>query len=96
MKLTLMAVSAAALIASAPAVFAKGVSSRAAGHELQQHGTKHSTQRYRGASRYAPGHEMQQRSTQGYRGYAPGQTMGIAGGSGTSGGSGVGTSTFGY
>jgi len=92
-----MAVSAAALIASAPAVFAKGVSSRAAGHELQQHGTKHSTQRYRGASRYAPGHEMQQRSTQGYRsGYAPGQTTGMGGGSGTSGGSDVGTSKFGY
>lgn len=96
MKPTLIAVSAAALIASAPAVFAQGASIRAPGHEFQQHGTKHSAQRHRGASRYAPGREMQQRSTQGYRGYAPGQTTGIAGGSGTSGGSGVGTSTFGY
>jgi len=93
MKLTVIAVSAAALIACAPDLFAQGAPSRAPGH-LQQHGTKHSTH---GASRYAPGRDMQQRSTQGYRGgYAPGQTTSMGGGSGTSGGSGVGTSTFGY
>src|SRR4051812_21620142 len=97
MKPTVIALSAAALLASAPTVFAQGPSSRAPGPAFQQHGTKHSAQRHRGASHYAPSREMQQRSTQGYRaGYAPGQTTGMGGGSAMSGGSGVGTSTFGY
>lgn len=77
MKFAIIAVSAAALIASAPAVFAAGVSSKTPGHEMQLHGSKKGTH---GASGYSPGHEMQARGSKkgspGASGYAPGQTTG--------------------
>lgn len=77
MKLTIIALSAAALAASAPAVFAQGASSNTPGHEMQQKGSKKGSP---GASGYSPGHEMQQkgskRGTEGASGYAPGQTTG--------------------
>jgi len=75
MKLAIVALSAAALIASGPAVFATGVSSKTPGHQMQKSGKK-----VHGASSYAPGHRMQAsksktRST-GASNYAPGQTTG--------------------
>jgi hypothetical protein len=77
MKFTIIAVSAAALIASAPAVYAQGASSKTPGHEMQQHGSKKGSP---GASGYSPGHEMQARGSKkgspGASGYAPGQTTG--------------------
>jgi hypothetical protein len=77
MKLAIIALSTAVLIASAPAVFAQGVSSKTAGHEMQQKGSKKGSP---GASGYAPGHEMQakgsKKGTEGASGYAPGQTSG--------------------
>jgi hypothetical protein len=75
MKLTLIALSAAALIASVPAVFAQGASSNTPGHEMQEKGSVKG-----GASGYAPGQEMHEkgskRGTEGASGYAPGQTSG--------------------
>jgi hypothetical protein len=72
MKLTIIALSAAALIASSPAVFAQGVSSKAPGQEMQQKGSVKGP----GASGYAPGQEMHakgsKRGTEGASGYAPG------------------------
>jgi hypothetical protein len=56
MKLAIIALSTASLIASAPAVFAQGVSSETPGHEMQKKGSKIGTH---GASGYAPGREMQ-------------------------------------
>ena len=50
MKLAVIALSAAALIASAPAVVAQGVSSKTPGHEMQG-----SVKGSSGASGYAPG-----------------------------------------
>jgi hypothetical protein len=77
MKFAIVAVSAAALIASAPAVFAQGVSSKTPGHEMQAHGSKKGSP---GASGYAPGHQMQAKGSKpgspGASGYAPGQTTG--------------------
>lgn len=77
MKLTVIALSAAALIASAPAVFAQGSSAIAPGQEMQQKGSVKGTS---GASGYAPGREMHargpKRGTEGASGYAPGQTTG--------------------
>jgi hypothetical protein len=77
MKLAIIAVSAAALVASAPMVFAQGVSSKSPGHEMQDRGSKKGSP---GASGYAPGHEMQARGSKhgspGASGYAPGQTTG--------------------
>ena len=77
MKLTVVALSAAALIASAPAVFAQGSSGKAPGQEMQQKGSVKGTS---GASGYAPGQEMHakgsKRGTEGASGYAPGQTSG--------------------
>jgi hypothetical protein len=77
MKLAIIALSTAVLIASAPAVFAQGVSSKTSGHEMQQKGSKKGSP---GASGYAPGHEMQakgsKKGTEGASGYAPGQTSG--------------------
>jgi len=77
MKLAIIALSTAALIASAPAVFAQGVSSKTPGHEMQKKGSKKGSP---GASGYAPGHEMQakgsKKGTEGASGYAPGQTSG--------------------
>jgi hypothetical protein len=77
MKLAIIAVSAAAIIASAPTVFAQGTSSKTPGHEMQQRGSKKGSP---GASGYTPGHEMQakgsKRGSPGASGYAPGQTTG--------------------
>jgi hypothetical protein len=56
MKLAMIAISTAALIVSAPAVFAQGVSSKTPGHEMQERGPKTGSP---GASGYAPGQEMQ-------------------------------------
>jgi hypothetical protein len=79
MKFAMIAISAAALIVSAPAVFAQGASSKTPGHEMQQRGSKTGSP---GASGYAPGHEMQakgsKRGEPGASGYAPGQTTGSA------------------
>lgn len=73
MKLTIIALSAAALIASSPAVFAQGVSSKAPGQEMQQKGSVKGSP---GASGYAPGQVMHakgsKRGTEGASGYAPG------------------------
>jgi hypothetical protein len=75
MKLALIALSTAALIVSAPAVFAQDVSSKTPGHEMQVKGSKKGSP---GASGYSPGHEMQARGSKsgspGASGYAPGQT----------------------
>ena len=77
MKLAVIALSTAALIASAPAVFAQGVSSKTPGHEMQQSGSMTGSP---GASGYAPGQEMQttgsKNGSPGASGYAPGQTSG--------------------
>jgi hypothetical protein len=71
MKLAVIALSTAAVIASAPAVLAQGSSSKTPGHEMQKHGKK--TRHH--ASGYAPGNRMQpNRSKTGYPGafgYAP-------------------------
>jgi len=73
MKLTIIALSAAALIASSPVVFAQGVSSKTPGHEMQKKGSVKGSP---GASGYAPGQEMHakgsKRGTEGASGYAPG------------------------
>jgi len=77
MKLAVIALSTAALIVSAPAVYAQGVSSKTPGHEMQVKGSKKGSP---GASGYSPGHEMQARGSKpgspGASGYAPGQTTG--------------------
>jgi hypothetical protein len=78
MKLAIIAVSTVALIAaSAPTVFARGVSSKTPGHEMQVRGSKKGSP---GASGYTPGHEMQAKGSKkgspGASGYAPGQTTG--------------------
>jgi len=77
MKLTVIALSAAALIAASPAAYAAGVSSKTPGHEMQ---AKSSKKGHTGASRYAPGHEMQAKGSvkghPGASGYAPGTTTG--------------------
>jgi len=79
MKLTIIALSAVALVASSPAVFAQGVSAKAPGQEMQAKGSVRGTH---GASGYAPGHIMQRKGskigTHGASGYAPGQTTGMA------------------
>jgi hypothetical protein len=77
MKFAMIAVSTAALIASAPTVFAQGASSKTPGHEMQDRGSKKGSP---GASGYTPGHEMQAKGSKkgspGASGYAPGQTTG--------------------
>jgi hypothetical protein len=77
MKYAIIALSAAALVASAPAVFAQGASTKTPGHEMQDRGSKKDSS---GASGYAPGHEMQAKGSKkgspGASGYAPGQTTG--------------------
>ncbi len=82
MKRTVIALSTVALIASVPAVFAQGVSSKTPGHEMQEKGSKGSSP---GASGYAPGQEMQAKGSKkgspGASGYAPGQTSGSSAGS---------------
>jgi hypothetical protein len=77
MKLAVIALSTAAIIASVPVVFAQGVSSKTPGHEMQKYGKKAGHR----ASSYAPGHRMQaNRSKTGYPGaygYAPSETRDI-------------------
>jgi hypothetical protein len=77
MKHAMIVISAAALIVSAPAVFAQGVSSKTPGHEMQDRGSKTGSP---GASGYAPGQEMQAKGSKkgdpGASGYAPGRTNG--------------------
>ncbi|QOZ18916.1 hypothetical protein XI02_30685 [Bradyrhizobium sp. CCBAU 21365] len=77
MKRTIIALSAACLMASSTALFAQGVSSKSPGHEMQDRGSKKGSP---GASGYAPGQEMQAKGSKsgsaGASGYAPGQTTG--------------------
>lgn len=77
MKRTIIALSAACLMASTAVVLAQGVSKKSPGHEMQDRGSKKGSP---GASGYAPGHEMQARGSKagspGASGYAPGQTTG--------------------
>ncbi|MEH2484975.1 hypothetical protein [Bradyrhizobium sp. AZCC 2230] len=84
MKTKIIALSAAVLMATAPAVFAQGVSSNTPGHEMQQTGSKKGEP---GASSYAPGHKMHhamhnpkasKRAGPGASNYAPGQTTGAS------------------
>jgi hypothetical protein len=77
MRKMIIALSAIALIGTAPAVFAQGVSSKTPGHEMQTKGSKKGQP---GASGYSPGHEMHAMGSKtghpGASGYAPGQTTG--------------------
>jgi hypothetical protein len=77
MKLTIIVISTAALIASAPIALAQGMSGKTPGHEMQDRGSKKGSP---GASGYTPGHEMQAKGSKkgspGASGYAPGQTTG--------------------
>jgi hypothetical protein len=77
MKTKIIALSAAVLMATAPAAFAQGTSSKTPGHEMQH---KSSKKVHAGASGYSAGHEMQakgsKKGTTGASGYAPGQTTG--------------------
>ncbi|MCK1718548.1 hypothetical protein [Bradyrhizobium sp. 141] len=80
MKTTIIALSAAVVVATAPAVFAQGVSSKAPGQEMQQTGSKKGKP---GASSYAPGHKMHhakasKKAGPGASNYAPGQTTGAS------------------
>ena len=76
MKTTIIALSAAALIAAAPAVLARGVPGKTPG---LQH--KVSKKHHLGVSGYAPLREMQAKgSKKGYPGafgYAPGESTGL-------------------
>ena len=77
MKFAVIALSIAVVIASAPAVLAKDVSSKTPGHEMQKYGKKAGPR----ASSYAPGRRLQtNRSNTGYPGtfgYVPNQTKDI-------------------
>ena len=80
MKARIIALSTAIVMATAPAVFAQGVSSKTPGHEMQQMGSKKGEP---GASGYTPGHKMHHaksaRNTHhGASSYAPGQTTGAS------------------
>ena len=70
MKSKIIALSAAVLMATAPAVFAKGASSKTPGHEMQQKSSK----------KGQTGHEKQAKGSKkgspSASGYAPGQTTG--------------------
>jgi hypothetical protein len=94
MKLAVIALFTAAVIASAPAVFAQGASGKTPGHEMQKYGKKAG---HRGSS-YAPGHRMRayrsKTGSQGVFGYAPGEARDITdistkAGGGGGGGSGM-------
>jgi hypothetical protein len=82
MKRTIIALSAAALMASATVAMAQGVSDKSPGHEMQDKGSKKGSP---GASGYAPGQEMQAKGSKsgspGASGYAPGQSSGMSSGS---------------
>ena len=96
MKTTIIiALSAAALIAAAPAVFARDVPGKTPGLHHKISGKKHS-----GVSVYAPRHEMRARGPKNVYprafGYAPGEVLDRetemsrqAGGGGSGGGSGM-------
>ena len=77
MKLAVIALSTAAVIACSPAVFAQDASSKIPGHETQKYGKKAGHH----ASSYAPHHRMQaNRSKTGYpgaSGSAPAETRDI-------------------
>jgi hypothetical protein len=77
MRSTIIALSAAALIAATPAVFAQSDSSKTPGQEMYDKGWGKGSP---GASGHTPGQEMQQKGsvkgTKGVSGYAPGQTTG--------------------
>jgi hypothetical protein len=77
MKTKIIALSAAVLMATAPAVFAQGVSSKTPGQEMQQKGSKKGEP---GASGYTAGHQKHAKGSKkgspGASGYAPGQTTG--------------------
>ncbi|OPY96574.1 hypothetical protein A5906_02190 [Bradyrhizobium sacchari] len=79
MKARIIALSTAVVMATAPAVFAQGVSSKTPGHEMQQMGSKTGEP---GASGYAPGHKMKHHAksakstSHGASNYAPGHTTG--------------------
>lgn len=81
MKMTIIALTAAAAMAAAPAVLAQGVSSKAPGQEMQQTGSKKGEP---GASSYAPGHKKMRhaktskKAHPGASSYAPGQTTGTS------------------
>jgi hypothetical protein len=79
MKTVIIALSAIALVGTAPAVFAQGVSSKTPGHEMQTMGSKKG---HPGASGYTPGHKMHAMGSKkghpGASGYAPGQTTGMS------------------
>lgn len=84
MKTTIIALSAAVAMATAPAVLAQGASSNAPGQEMQQTGSKKGEP---GASSYAPGHKMHhamhhakatKKTHAGASNYAPGQTTGAS------------------
>ena len=82
MKTRIIALSAAVLMATAPAVLAQGVSSKTPGQEMQQMGSKKGEP---GASSYAPGHKMHHAmhhtkasKRAGASNYAPGQTTGAS------------------
>ncbi|WP_439392488.1 hypothetical protein ACRQ5Q_23670 [Bradyrhizobium sp. PMVTL-01] len=86
MKTSIIALSAAVVMATAPAVFAQGVSSKTPGHEMQQMGSKTGQP---GASSYAPGHQKKHHAkaakstSPGASSYAPGQTTGQTTGANT-------------
>ncbi|MBH5389600.1 hypothetical protein [Bradyrhizobium diversitatis] len=85
MKAMIIALSAAVVMATAPAVFAQGVSSKTPGHEMQQIGSKKGEP---GASSYAPGHKKKHAKSSkstgpGASSYAPGQTTGQTTGAST-------------
>ncbi|WGD48856.1 hypothetical protein QA641_24770 [Bradyrhizobium sp. CB1650] len=84
MKTKIIALSAAVMMATAPAVFAQGVSSKAPGQEMQQTGSMKGEP---GASSYAPGHKKHhamrhakasKKTGAGASTYAPGQTTGAS------------------
>ena len=79
MKSVIVALSVIALVGTAPAVFAQGVSSKTPGHEMQIKGPKKG---HPGASGYSPGHKMHAMGSKkghpGASGYAPGQTTGAS------------------
>ncbi|MGX1322403.1 Ni/Co efflux regulator RcnB [Bradyrhizobium sp. USDA 377] len=86
MKTMIIALSAAVVMATAPAVFAQGVSSKTPGQEMQQMGSKKGEP---GASSYAPGHKKKhhakasKKTSPGASSYAPGQTTGQTTGAST-------------
>lgn len=81
MRLAIIALSVAAIVASAPIALAQGVSSKTPGHQMQDKGSVKGSP---GASGYAPGQQMQAKGSKkgepGASGYAPGQTTGSTAG----------------